>query len=303
MERLPSMQTLRAFEAAARHGSYSQAADELSLTHGAISHRIRELEDRLQVRLFRRVGRGMAPTREAVTLLAQVRQALGALHLAFPERTKKGESRLVVSVHPALATCWLIPRLSAFTLAFPKIAVQIHSTADVGDFLAPGIDVAIRYGTGAWPNVVAERLAGEILFPVCTPEYRDNHKLKRPADLVRCTLLRHVWQPWSPWLQAAKLQLREATNALTLSDSSMLLEAAACGQGVALARGLFAQDALSSGRLVRLFNLEVADLYSYYVVWRAGTTLTAQAVAFRDWVQGQFVLAAPAAGVPDGSLR
>jgi LysR family glycine cleavage system transcriptional activator len=99
------------------------------------------------------------------------------------------------------------------------------------------------------------------------------------------------------------LQLREATNALTLSDSSMLLEAAACGQGVALARGLFAQDALSSGRLVRLFNLEVADLYSYYVVWRAGTTLTAQAVAFRDWVQGQFVLAAPAAGVPDGSLR
>src|SRR2546421_1977728 len=293
MERLPSMQTLRAFEAAARHGSYSQAADELGLTHGAISHRIRELEERLQVRLFQRAGRGMAPTREAVTLLAQVRQALGTLQLAFPAGPRRGDSRLVVSVHPALATCWLISRLSAFTTAFPKIAVEIRSTADVGDFLAPGIDIAIRYGAGVWPNVMAERIIGEVLFTVCAPEYREKYKLKRPADLARCTLLRHIWQPWSSWLQAAKLQLREDPDALTLSDSSMLLEAAACGQGVALARGVLAQDALASGRLVRLFDLEVPDLYSYYVVWRAGTTLAAQAVAFRNWVREQLSSATP----------
>jgi LysR family glycine cleavage system transcriptional activator len=288
MERLPSMQTLRAFEAAARHGSYSRAAEELSLTHGAISHRIRELEELLRVRLFHRVGRGMAPTREAVTLLARVRQGLGMLQLAFPERGRPGGSRLVVSVHPALATRWLIPRLASFTAAFPRMAVEIRSTADVEDFLASGIDIAIRYGAGGWPNVIGERLSGEVLFPVCSAQYRVKHKLKRPPDLARCTLLRHSWQPWSPWLQAAKVQLREATNTLTLSDSGMLLEAAACGQGVALARGLFAQDELASGKLVRLFDVEVTDPYSYYVVWRSGAALTPEAAAFRTWLREEF---------------
>jgi len=282
------MQTLQAFEAAARHGSYSGAAKELSLTHGAISHRIRELEDRLSVRLFKRVGRGMAPTREAVALLAQVRQALKMLQQALPERKKAGIGRLVVGVHPALASRWLICRLGEFLETAPKMDVEIRSTADVDDFLAPGIDIAIRYGAGAWPNVVAERLAGEIMFPVCAPSYLDKHALSQPEDLARCTLLRHAWQPWTPWLRAANLKIPEPVGGIMLSDSSMLMEAAASGQGVALARGLFARDALRRGELVRLFDIETTDPYGYYVAWRAGSTPSGNSAAFRNWLRKEF---------------
>lgn len=279
------MQTLRAFEAAARHGSYSAAASELNVTHGAISHRIRELEERLQVRLFQRTGRNMVPTREAVTLLAQVRQALGLLSLAFPQKTRRAGARLVIGVHPAFATRWLIPRLGRFIESVPKLSVEIRSTADLGDFLAPGIDIAVRYGAGTWPNAASERIAGEVLFPVCSPQYQVRHRLQRPADLERCTLLRHAWLPWSPWLRESGLSIREPTGGLTLSDSAMLLEAAKAGQGVALARGLFAYDDLAAGALVRLFDVEVADTHAYYAVWRAGAALTAPAEAFLGWLR------------------
>jgi LysR family transcriptional regulator, glycine cleavage system transcriptional activator len=294
VDRLPSMLTLQAFEAAARHGSYSRAASELNVTHGAISHRIRELEERLKVRLFRRVGNSMEPTREAVTLLAQVRQALGVLHLTFPDEARRPDAKLVVGVHPAFATRWLIRRLDRFIESAPRLAVEIRTTADLGDFLAPGIDIAVRYGTGVWPNAVSVRLAGEVLFPVCSPEYQARQRLQRPADLARCTLLRHLWQPWSTWLQASGLSLREPTSGLTLSDSSMLLEAAGAGQGVALARGLFARDALAAGQLVRLFDLEVPDSNAYCVVWRAGEALTAPADAFLNWLRVELAAGAPA---------
>lgn len=284
MERLPSILTLQAFEAAARHGSYSRAASELNVTHGAISHRIRELEQRLKIRLFQRAGHNMQPTRAAETLLAQVRQALGMLQLTFPDKTRRSPDKLVVGVHPAFATRWLIRRLDRFVAAEPKLAVEIRTTADLGDFLAPGIDIAVRYGAGIWPNAISVRLCGEVLFPVCSPEYQANMRLQRPADLARCTLLRHLWQPWSSWLQAAGLSLHEPTSGLSLSDSAMLLEAAAAGQGVALARALFARDALAAGNLVKLFDLEVPDTNFYCAVWRAGTALTAPADAFRLWL-------------------
>lgn len=284
VERLPSILTLQAFEAAARHGSYSRAASELNVTHGAISHRIRELEQRLHIRLFQRVGHNMQPTRAAETLLAQVRQALGMLQLTFPDKTLRLPAKVVVGVHPAFATRWLIRRLGRFMAAEPKLAVEIRTTADLGDFLAPGIDMAVRYGTGIWPNAISVRLCGEVLFPVCSPQYQAEYRLQRPADLARCTLLRHLWQPWSSWLQAAGLALREPTSLLSLSDSAMLLEAAAAGQGVALARGLFARDALKAGTLVKLFDLEVPDPNFYCAVWRAGTALTAPADAFRHWL-------------------
>jgi len=294
VDRLPSMLTLQAFEAAARHGSYSRAASELNVTHGAISHRIRELEERLKVRLFRRVGNGMEATREAVTLLAQVRQALGVLQLTFPDKAQYSNAKLVVGVHPAFATRWLIRRLDRFIGSAPRFTVEIRTTADLGDFLAPGIDIAVRYGSGTWPNAVSVRLAGEVLFPVCSPEYQTRLRLQRPADLARCTLLRHSWQPWSTWLQASGLTLREPTSGLILSDSSMLLEAAGAGQGVALARGLFARDALAAGQLVRLFDLEVPDPNAYYVVWRVGEALTTPADAFLNWLRIELAASAPA---------
>ena len=288
----PSIQTLRAFDAAARLGSYSAAADELGVTHGAVSHRIRELEERLNVRLFRRSGRVMALTREAVTLLSQVRQALGMLDRAFPPPPARDAlARLVLSVHPSLATCWLLPALGRFAAEHPEIEVEIRSTADLDDFLDPGIDVALRYGGGNWPAAADQRVGGEVLFPVCSPEYLLAEALAVPADLERCALLRHAWQPWAPWFRAAGLRLPEPTRGLILSDSAMLLEAAAGGQGVALARRLFAERDLKSGRLVRLFDVEVEDAYAYFVAWRLGQRLTPASEAFCEWVRTELARA------------
>ncbi len=289
MRSLPSIQTLRALDSAATHGSYSAAADELGLTHGAISHRIRELEERLGITLFRRVGRGMVPTREAVTLLAHVRQALAILDRAFPNHHRgSGEETLVVSIHPALATRWLLPRLGGFTETMPGVAVTIRSTADLEEFLVRGVDLAIRYGSGDWPNCTSLRLGGEIFYPVCTPEYRDRMDISSPEDLRRCTLLRHGWQSWSPWLRAAGLRLSEPTAGLTLSDSSMLVEVASSGQGVALAGSLMVQEEIKRGRLTRLFDIQTEDIYGYYLVWEAGTVPSASALAFRSWLTGCF---------------
>ena len=288
--RLPSVQTLRAFDAAARHGSYSVAAAELGVTHGAVSHRIRELEDRLEMSLFRRVNRRMVPTREAMTLLSQVRQALATLDRAFPAPAPAQSVRLVVSVHPSLAVRWLVPRLGGFTAAHPAVNLEVRSTADLDDFLDPGVDLALRYGGGGWADASDERVAGEVLFPVCAPAYRDQLSIREPADLARCVLLRHAWQPWSPWLREARLKLEEPRHGPTLSDSAMIVEAAASGQGVALARRLFVQGDLISGRLVRLFDIEVEDGYAYHIAWRTGSKLSEASLAFAAWLRAELPL-------------
>ena len=281
---LPSMQTLRAFDAAARHGSYSEAAIELGVTHGAISHRIRELEERLNVNLFRRAGRVMAPTREAVALLSQVRQGLDALSRAFPEPLRGDRTRLVVSAHPSMAYCWLAPNIGDFIDQNPHLDVEIRSTADLEDFLDPGVDVAIRYGGGGWPNVNEERLSGAALFPVCSPSYQERLNIRHPEDLARCTLLQHSWQAWTPWFRKAGLRLSEPVLGTRFSDNAMALAAAASDQGVALGRGLFAIGALQTGALVRLFDIQLEDSNGFYMVWRNATLMTKPAGAFRDWI-------------------
>lgn len=291
MSRLPSIQTLRAFEAAARHESYSAAAAELGLTHGAISHRIRELETNIGVSLFRRTGGKMVPTREAVTLLAQVREALSLLQRAIPSPVRKQAGRLVISIHPSLATHWLVRHVGSFLRTAPGISMEIRSTADLGEFLGRGVDLAIRYGAGNWPDTGAERLSGEVLFPVCAPEYRDRHRIRTPADLRRCTLLRHGWQPWLPWLKAANLKMEEPTGGLMLSDTGILLEAAAAGEGVALVRSLFVLDDLKSGRLVRLFDIAIEDSYAYYATWHLGTPRSSIAEAFLSWLRSELATA------------
>ena len=278
------MQMLQALDAAARHGNYSSAADELGLTHGAISHQIRDMEQRLGVALFQRSGRSMLPTREATTLLALVRQALGVLHQAFPHHSVSG-ARVVVGIHPSLATCWLLPRIKTFLEANPDIQVEIKSTADLGDFLASGIDFAIRYGLGTWPNTASEQVGKELLFPVCSPKYRDLMGLTEPGDLLRCKLLSHAWQPWAPWLRAARVASREPTDSLVVSDSAMLVEAAAAGLGVALIRERFAVNALREKRLVRLFRITVADTNGYYLVRRTGDSASAAVHRLQDWIR------------------
>lgn len=283
MTRIPSTTTLIAFEAAARHRSYSRAAEELGLTHGAISQRIRELESQHGERLFERVGKAMEPTDAAHVLLAQVRPALDLLDRAFvPQAGMRHTLRL--SVLHSFAARWLLPRLPDFRQRHPEIDLQIDAStvlARRGD----GFDLAIRYGPGGWPQVQATRLCGERLHVVCTATYRDAHRLGSPLDLQRATLLRNPWQPWTPWLRAAGLPDDEPCTGPSYSDAGLVLQAASRGEGVALARELLVQDALREGELVSPFDLTVQDSYAYFLVQFERST--AHSDAFRAWLTAQ----------------
>jgi LysR family glycine cleavage system transcriptional activator len=273
MGHLPSIQTLRAFEAAGRLRSYSRAAEELGLTHGAISHRIRERE-----------GNRMRPTPAGQELLASVRNGLRLLERAFEPRRASAARPLVASVLPVLASCWLVPRLSDFRALHPDIGIELRVTTELARFGSDGIDVAVRYGLGGWPGVQSRRLGDEIVFPVCSPDYARRLSIERPEDLARCLLLRTPWQPWSPWLQAAGLPWNEPSDGPLYPDSSLLLRAAMAGEGVALSRRLLMADDLAAGRLCRPFDIAIDDANSYYLVWPTSSARTAEIARLGDWL-------------------
>lgn len=277
---IPSIQTLRAFDAAGRHQSYSKAGEELGLTHSAISHRIRALETLTGSRLFIRTGNAMVPTREGQRLLAQIRNALGLLEGVFGKEAAS-PTRITISVFPAFASRWLVPRLAAFRAAYPEIELALSLASEVVP-LGDGIDAAIRYGPGSWPGTQSRLLSSEILFPVCAPTYRTAHDLREPTDLARCALLRHPWHPWSAWFEAAGIVALPADGP-AYDDSSLLMEAALAGEGVALARGFAAADSLRSGQLVRLFATALPDRYGYHFVTPNGADRPA-ADPFAAWL-------------------
>ncbi|HEV2673868.1 MAG TPA: LysR substrate-binding domain-containing protein [Aliidongia sp.] len=283
MVHFPSIQTLRAFEAAGRLQSYSAAARELGLTHSAISHRIRALETGGGQTLFQRAGNRMIPTGEGHRLLVQVRAALGLLEQAFPGNAPNPR-RLVLDALPAFAARWLAPRLGAFRSAHPDVELELRALPKLTDLAAEGIDAAIRYGPGDWPNLQATPLARERIFPVCAPAYRERHGIELPEDLARLTLLRNPWQPWTPWFQAAGLAFKEPATGSSYADAGLLLQAAAAGEGVALARGLLARDDLATGRLVRPFEVAIWDRYGYFLVRPLTAIPNPALAAFERWL-------------------
>lgn len=286
---IPSLQTLRALEAAARLGSYTRAADELGLTHGAISHRLRALEETLGYPLFTREGNGMRPTPEAIRLLAPIREALGLLTTAFPDRSQRAQV-LRISLLPSMASRWLIPRVGAFRAANPDIDLRIDARLELVTVTAGGIDCAIRYGPGEWTDAQVTDLGDEELFPVCTPEYRDRIGIVQPADVTRAVLLRHDRQSWLAWLNAAGLDGAEPENSPLFSDTNLMLDAAIAGEGIALARGRIVAGDIDTGRLVRLFDVAVKDRYRYYFL-RPQRLEPARRKAIErlaQWVQAQF---------------
>lgn len=285
--RLPPLASLQAFEAAVRHQSYTRAAKELALTHGAISHHIATLEERLGVRLFVRERNRMVPTEHGRMLVLKVRQALGLLERGFSRAGQGEHVTLTLSVLSSLASRWLVPRLASFVELYPNIDLHIDVRPGPADLLAGEADAAIRYGTGGWPDVQQIRLMGDELLPVCAPHYRGGALPKTLDELASCVLLRNPWVPWEPWLHAAGSELREPRRGPVFSDSAVLLDAAAAGLGVALARRVFAEGDLQSGRLVRLFDITVADPSSYYFVWRADHPRVEAINCLREWLQDQ----------------
>jgi LysR family transcriptional regulator, glycine cleavage system transcriptional activator len=277
---------LRAFEAAARHESFSRAADELFVTHGAVSHQIRGLEAELGVTLFARDGKRVRLTDRGRQYAAEVRAALASL-AESTRRIRAGDRdrRLIVSTIPSFSARWLTPRVGRFIEKHPEVDLELLSTGTLIDFNREDVDVALRFGYGKYTGLHSEVLLDEVFFPACSPNFRDGALPRVPADLANVPLLRSNDELWRPWFDAAGLtDWPEPKRGVLYEDSSNLLQAAIDGQGVALVRRSLAMEEIVRGRLVRLFNIDGPSPWTYYFVCPPAILETARVRAFRDWI-------------------
>ncbi|KQV46009.1 MULTISPECIES: transcriptional regulator GcvA [unclassified Duganella] len=285
--RLPNLSALRAFEAAVRHDNFSRAAAELCLTHGAISHQVRTLEEELGVQLFTRNGRQVTATPEAQRYAATVARCLAELADGAAElRPQQGLQRLSVTSIPSFAARWLAPRLRQFIEQHPEVEVILQVGQQLQDLAQEGIDIGIRFGRGKYPGLETERLSGEVLYPVASPRYRQGELPRCPSDLEQATLLRSE-DPWTPWFQAAELCLPEPSGGVMFDDLSMQIRAAVDGDGVALVRHIVAMQEIASGHLVRLFDLAIPCADEYYLVIPPHAMQKPQVRAFRKWLKAE----------------
>lgn len=285
--RLPPMNTLRAFEAAARHLSFTVAAEELHVTQAAVSHQIKALEEALGVKLFRRLNRAIRLTEEGQEFVGEIRKALNHLAAAV-EKLSAPESGgpLTVSLLPSFASKWLVPRLGRFRQRHPEIDVRISASNDLVNFRADDVDMAIRYGRGDYPGLHSEWLMSEDIFPVCDPELlAGGHPLRKPGDLRHHTLLHDdAYVDWAMWLKAVGIDDLDPRQGPYFTDSAMVVQAAVEGQGVALARGALAADDLAAGRLVKPFDIALPTDFAYYVVCPTPSADRPKIAAFREWL-------------------
>jgi LysR family transcriptional regulator, glycine cleavage system transcriptional activator len=290
--RLPSLNGLRAFEAAARHLSFTIAASELNVTQTAISHQIRRLEEELGIRLFIRQNRALELTPEARDYLPGVRAAFNDLRAAT-DRLKRRDSDnvLTVSTLASLAAKWLLPRLTAFQEAHPGIDVRITTSPGLVDFKSGDVDAAIRYGRGHWPGLRADWLMADQLFPVCSPSaLTGNRPLRCPEDLRDYTLLHTSGgydDDWRLWLTAAGLPTNLSTQpGLTFDLIFMTVQAAIDGIGVAMGRTSYVEADIASGRLVVPFKITLPADAGFYLVSPQASADTPKLSAFRQWLIG-----------------
>ena len=293
--RLPPLNALRAFETAARHLNFSRAADELSVTPGAVSQQIQNLEDYVGASLFRRTPRGLLLTDAAQTALPALREAFDRLAEAAALLTAAVDGRrLTVTAAPSFAAKWLVPRLGRFEAAHPQVDVWLSADMDLVDFGAGEVDVAIRYGAGPYPGLEAIRLMKETVAPVISPELMAANPLNQPADLARHVLL-HDGSPdaddscpdWQMWLAARGVRGVDGTRGPRFNQSSLVIEAAVGGRGVALAKQTLAQDDLDAGRLITPMQITTSVDFAYYVVHPKAKGRLAQVRAFVAWITAE----------------
>ena len=295
IQRLPSLNALRAFEAVGRHLSFTKAAEELHVTPAAVGHQVKVLEDYLGVQLFRRLTRAIALTDAGQDLFPGLRDGFIRIEQAI-ERLRGLEERgvLNVSATQSLMAKWLVPRLDRFHKAYPDIDLRIFSTGRLVDFARDDVDVAVRYGLGNWPGLRVDLLRTEEMFPVCSPALLEGpHPLRTPDDLRHHTLLHDALYKsifgdaapdWSTWLKAAGVRDIDATHGTALSPWSMVIQAAIDGQGVALGGSVIVEADLADGRLVKPFALTIPVDYAYYIVCPETVAERPKVAAFRKWI-------------------
>lgn len=291
------LNALRAFESSARHQSFSAAAAELNVTPAAVGQLVRSLETWLGAPLFHRSSSGRArlmATEAAQRALPDIRAGFDRLSLGL-ERLKEVSTNgvLTVTVSPAFAAKWLLPRIDRFQATWPDTDVRLDTSLKLLDFVAQGIDIGVRYGAGDWPGLVTEKLMDEEVYPVCSPGLlRQERRLLEPVDLGKETLIHDLsmdshegFASWDAWLEKAEVKAITTKRGLRINNSAAVLQAAIDGHGVALARSVMARDDLAAGRLVRLFpEIEFTSALAYYVVYRAECASLPKLAAFCDWL-------------------
>jgi DNA-binding transcriptional LysR family regulator len=288
IRRIPPIHCLAAFEALARFRSVSRAADELSVTPSAVSHRLRQLETQLGVRLFERGDFRL--TAEGAAYLVQVREGLRALQQMPGTAAERRATPLRVAVTPTFSREILLPRLALFRHAWPEIELVLQVVIPFTNVTSEEADLEIRYGAGPYPDVEQVRLLGDEVVPACSPEYL--HEVgplggfDTVADIARVRLIRSPLEPWSTWFRACGIDRPEPREGAQFNDVGLMLDAAACGFGVTLLRRRLGAAWLESGRLVPLSaRTGVVSPHHHHLCWRPGALERWECAAFVDWLR------------------
>lgn len=286
VRKLPPLTAVRAFEAAARHQSFTKAAEELGMTQAAVSYQVKLLEDRLGQALFARQARQVRLTAVGQRLGPAVTEAFEALRAAFDHLAEESETVLAITALHTLAATWLVPRLGAFQLAHPTLAVRLDTADELRDLARDGFDVGIRAGLGDWPGHESHLLLPMNFTVVCSPDFRDRMDLRRPEDLLRAPLIGPTDDWWALWFRAAGVadaDLSRHTD-VQLGHQQFEAAAAAAGHGAALVVPQFFRADLASGRLVRPFDVVVPYARGYWLTYPESRRRSAKIRAFRDWM-------------------
>jgi len=290
----PSLDLLRGFEAAARHLSFTHAAQELFVTQSAVSRQIKELEDQLGVALFQRRHRALALTEAGQQFYAAAAQVIGTMRTATERlRTQAGRRRpLAVTTTHSFAALWLIPRLAGFTREHPGVDVRITADTRVQDLERDGLDVALRHGPTSLAGPNAIRLFGEKVFPVCSPKLLKKIPLAKPGDLRNHVLLhyddpdvRHPWLHWKTWLEVERIADLRPAGTLSFSGYEQIIPAAIAGHGVALGRTPLVKDLLESGELVAPFKSQADPARAYFAIVAKSAATRPEVAAFVEWLK------------------
>lgn len=289
------MKALRAFESAARHLSFTKAADELNVTQAAISHRVKTLEECLSVQLFRRFNRKLELTDAGRNYLPSLRHALDIVGAAGDRvSSQEAAASLRVSVVISFATKWLLPRLQEFKALHPEIDVLVTADDTLVNFGRDAFDVSIRFGRGRYPGLRADPFMKDRIIPVCSPALLEGpHPLRKPADLKHHTLLHDLASfgddllDWSYWLEAAGVTGVDPNLGPGFNLWGMLIDAAIAGQGVALARFAIAEGDIDAGRLIQPFGPSLPSEYAYWIVSLPEVAARPNVRKFREWLTAE----------------
>ena len=284
--RLPPLNALKAFEAAARSESFTRAAEELHVTQGAVSHQVKALETTLGLKLFNRERQRLVLTDAGRDYLAVVRDALDRIALGTERLVQRQTSgALTISTSPDFAAKWLVYRLGRFAESHPDIDLRVSAVAQQVDFAREDVDLAVRHGDGKWPGLEAVRLTSERLFPVCSPKLMSGrNRIRTAADLLKFPLLHlNDWTTWTRWFEAAGVS-DPVAHGPSVNQASMLIDLAVDGQGVALARTVLAAWDLINGRLVRPIDVSLRMSNTYWIVCPKVNANLPKIATFRKWL-------------------